>query len=294
MKTDVMQSIGSTTNTVVENVTEIPITGVTGTVLYLTVQHGGYDPGPYFYNGFSWLPISTVTPSWWEPNAVVVIDGSIGTLGTNVISDPAGRNNVEVIPGWGTDENVEYTTDEFRNGTQSLSLGSGGTLVLNEGGSEAILNNLAIAGSGFTIEAVMKRKNVALAPADQYGDIRSFGFYTIFNALNNRIQINSRLNAGAFNLEVFNNTGNRVISATGAPPSSTDTNWKHQAITYDSVTKDWQHFIDGVLVYTTTRQYLGVTNAREYIGTVVGEHVYLDRYQIIPGVKYTSNFTVGI
>ncbi len=87
---------------------------------------------------------------------------------------------------------------------------------------------------------------------------------------------------------VYHNGSAPVQSVTFTPPTN---QWVHIAYVFDSTATQWKIYVAGNLIATVNRPAGAASPGVTYIGS---DNAYIDRYQIMPYQKYTTNFTPNL
>jgi len=210
-------------------------------------------------------------PSWWDTNAVSVVDG-VGGLGTTV---PNGYANLEEGGPWENSFSGSTSLPEYSN--EQVNTGRLTSLKMNSSWIKFNSNTIAPRDMGdLTIECVVY--------------IPSAGFiefcpYAEFSSTSDRFQIALQ----PTRLYCWSNSSNPQHDI---PISTPQNQWSHFALTYASGTSQWKLYINGTLSATWNRSIQAATITKPLMGSYTT--TYVDKWQIIPSIKYTSNFTPAI
>lgn len=250
--------------------------GSIGQMIYLMVQEGENAAGPYVHNGTKWAPATTeeVMTGWWDDDATVVVDAANTVVGENQAGTSVLTNHVA------TDFNVgsfNVVNNEVRSNENCIRIdGSSSYIQPRRIGATVPWTN---EGQDWTIEYVFKHisGNGGL-------DLNNF------NSLNNRIQCAGGETTNAIKMQIFNNRSSARY--TSGSTGINDGAWHHAAYTFNASNNQWKFWLDGILKATTTWAPI-LSTFNESISKYNG-YCYLDRYQMVPRVKYTEGFVPAI
>lgn len=196
------------------------------------------------------------------------------SLVVGIPTEPAGENNLQQGISW--DNSFAAYSDIPRHGTEQVNVDRPTSLRI-ENGFVKFDGQTPIRDAGdITIEC-----NVFM----QSGGTVEFVPYMEFTSTADRFQIGVQSNR----VYVWHNGSSPKHNKTLAPPLD---QWAHHAYTYNSTTHLWTMFINGIQVATWTQQIQAGSVTKPLIGTI--GTVFIDKWQIVPGIKYTGAFTPAL
>lgn len=260
----------------VGKVNELPLVAAEYSVVYLTEQDNLFAPGLYLRSAGVWVVFNgaDIKAGWWDDDATVVVDAANTVLGTGQSGTDVLTNHAATAMVVG---NFDIVNNESRSNDNIIRLNASTSYILpNRIGATVPWTN---EGNDWTVEYVFKHisGNGGL-------DINNF------NSLSDRIQCSGGEANDSIRMQIFNNANNPKYSSVTSYIN--DGLWHHVAYTFAVATNTWKFWLDGDLKASTNYVPL-LSTFNESISKYNGS-CYLDRYQMMPKVKYTSNFTPAI
>lgn len=205
--------------------------------------------------------------NWYESDAIVVMDSSIGSVGQE--PDPVLSTNTFSSSGSTTTISTAFP---MLNGQCLETPASSSFRFVVDGATDPVLDGT----SDYTIEFFARVQANVL-------------FYE--NQTKPTVDVNDRIVVGttdADNFRVWNNNQEPRITETGCFVQNAI---HHYAITANDTTGEWVFYRDGVSITTATWSIVNSTLQNSQGLTTGSSTVHFDRYQIVPRLLYTGNFT---